>query len=291
MSSSERKRPAAEPGSFRPLRFPAADTVPAAGAAAAPPAEHAFHFPDLGGRAATSLPAGPGLKQRPGSFRPSSFVPYEPDERPAVETAEEAHQRLLAQMERSRARHEEELDRLRRETEREAERMVAEAGLQTEGIRREAAEKGYHEGLARADGRIDEQVRQLAEILRRLAVVERLVVERHERQLVDLAAAIARRVVHQELTVNDEALVAIARSVLNEIPLHGIVTLKLHPEDYEILAPRMTELQRDHERLEHVVLVPHEGIERGGLLLDTPIGQVDASLESVFAEIEAALCG
>jgi flagellar biosynthesis/type III secretory pathway protein FliH len=292
MSSSERKRLAGEAGAFRPLRYPAAGPTASDPAPADRRAENPFHFPDLGGHPASHSPAAPRLKQSLADFKPASFMPYEADGGPTDgETAAAAQQRLLALMERRRVQHEEELERLRREAEEKAAQVVADAGREAEEIRRQAAEKGYADGLERGASRIDEQVQYLAEILSRLSVVERTLVERYERQIVDLAAVIARRVVHQELTINDEALVAIARSVLAEIPLHGNVTLKLHPDDHEILAPRIAELQRDHEQLERVVLLPHEGLERGGLVLETPVGQVDASMENVFAELQAALHG
>lgn len=202
---------------------------------------------------------------------------------------ENTRRRLLDQLEAYKKQQEEELYQLRLAAEQQAQDEREQGRQDAIAIRSEAEKKGFAEGLAAGEQQVLAQVSSLAEVGSRLAALEEILLRQHEQQLIELAVAIARNIVHQELTLDPETIVAIARRTIEEMPAHGPVTLKVHPDDYVVLHERLPALQREFDHLEHFQLVASETVERGGCLLETAVGQVDASLESQFSEIKASL--
>ena len=202
---------------------------------------------------------------------------------------ENTRRRLLDQLETFKKEQENELFQLRLEAESQAEELVKQAELKALEICREAEEKGSQEGLRRGEEQVAVQVASLAEMLSGFVSLKKDLLGQYEAQLLDLAMVIARKIVHQELSQNPEVIATIAGETIREMPAKGPITLKVHPDDYQVLNDKLPALQAEFEQLEQVQLVASEGLDRGSCILETSVGQVDAGLNTKFAEIRDAL--
>ena len=202
---------------------------------------------------------------------------------------ENTRRRLLDQLETFKKAQENELLQLRLEAESQAEELVKQAELKALEICREAEEKGSQEGLSRGEEQVAVQVASLAEMLSGFVSLKKDLLGQYEAQLLDLAIVIAGKIVHQELSQNPEVMVTIARETIREMPAKGPIILKVHPDDYQVLNDKLPALQAEFEQLEQVQLVASDGLARGSCILETPVGQVDAGLNTRFAEIRDAL--
>ncbi|MEA2108548.1 MAG: FliH/SctL family protein [Pseudomonadota bacterium] len=202
---------------------------------------------------------------------------------------ENTRRRLLDQLEAFKKEQENKLYQLRLEAESQAEELVKQAEQKAAKICREAEEQGFQEGLKRGDEQVAVQVASLAEMLSVFVSLKKDLLGQYETQLLDLAMVIARKIVHQELSQNPEVMATIARETISEMPAKGPITLRVHPDDYQVLNDKLPALQAEFEQLEQVQLVAGEGLARGSCILETPVGQVDAGLNTRFAEISDAL--
>lgn len=158
-----------------------------------------------------------------------------------------------------------------------------------EAVEQEAFARGFAQG-ERAGGetaRRDTEavVRELARTLDELPALRARMIRQTERQMVQLALAVARRVVHREISLDQGLLVVIARVALERLGEGAKVTLQLNPDDYEA-----TGAVRAASPLgTNVTVVADPRVPRGGCRLDSELGTFDAGVDAQIQEIARAL--
>ena len=159
----------------------------------------------------------------------------------------------------------------------EARSMLEAAGLERERVLAEAGEAGHRAGLARA-----------AVALARAAAERDRLLQAAGDDLVRLAVAVAGTILGREVE-RDGAVEAVAAGALEAVRHRREVTLRVHPGD----APA---LRREAPRLGGLLarapaLAIHEdlAVGRGGLVVETEAGTLDARLETRIEAVEAAL--
>jgi flagellar assembly protein FliH len=156
-------------------------------------------------------------------------------------------------------------------------------------LERDAFAKGYEQGeRAGAEAgakRAEAMLRRLADTIQELAEVRRTMIRETERQMVQLAMAIARRVVRREVAIDSDLTLTMARVALERLGDSTAVTIRLHPDDFEATC-------RQREALfagSHVTVAPDSAVSRGGCLVQSDFGYVDASVDAQFQELARAL--
>jgi flagellar assembly protein FliH len=156
-------------------------------------------------------------------------------------------------------------------------------------LERDAFAKGYAQGeragVEAGNRRGDAMVRRLGETLEELASLRQTFLQQSERQLVQLALAVGRRIVRREIAADEELLMALARVALDKLGEAGQATIRLHPEDFARASARGA----DRWEAAHVTVVADAAVSRGGCLVESPFGFVDASIDAQFQELARVL--
>jgi flagellar assembly protein FliH len=152
-------------------------------------------------------------------------------------------------------------------TEPEEVRVAAQAQLAV--LEREAFAKGFEQGEragAEAAGKRGEaMLRRLAETLTELTTLRAEMIAQTERQIVELSLAVARRIVHREIALDHDLLIAIARVALDRLGESAQVTIRLHPEEYEAISgARVAEFAGSN-----VKIMPDPRTGRGGCRVES----------------------
>ena len=100
-----------------------------------------------------------------------------------------------------------------------------------------------------------------------------------EVQVVELALAIAEKVVAREARIDPSIVLNVVRSALSEV--HHTTELRIHvnPDDAPLLENRRQEML-PRSVAERSELVPDDLVERGGVLVETRIGYADSQLKT-----------
>ena len=158
-------------------------------------------------------------------------------------------------------------------------------------LEREAFAKGYEQGeragAEAAAQRAEAILRRLTQTLDELTTLRVKMIHQTERQMVQLALAVARRIVHREVSLDQDLLVAVARVALDRLGDSAQVTIRLHPEEYEATgAARVAQLTSAN-----VTVVPDARIPRGGCRVESNVGSLDAGVDAQLQEIAHSLLG
>ena len=154
---------------------------------------------------------------------------------------------------------------------------------QIEAIQQQAREEGYQAGHAEGLQKAAQENQRLAELIGSLA---QQVDEQIANELLALSLDIARQMLHQALKVNPELLLGVVREAIGTLPhFNQGAHLVLHPDDAALVRERMG------EQLTHAgwKIFEDARIERGGARFETANSQIDASLETRWQRIVAAL--
>lgn len=162
---------------------------------------------------------------------------------------------------------------------------------QLAALEREAFTKGYAQGeragLEAGGKRAEAMLRRLAQTLEELTGLRDSMVRQTERELVQLSLAIARKVLHREVTVDPELTAALAHVALERIGGTAPATVRLHPDDYAtVTAGQMTPLGG-----RQVEVLPDPSVSRGGCLVESEFGFINASVDAQVDEIARAVLG
>jgi len=191
----------------------------------------------------------------------------------------------------------------------EAGRLLEVARREAEELRQQQFRAGYQQGLeegraagfaqiraeaqqqasAEARQQIADLVNALVDALRQFDQSKRSLIAAAETGLIELAIAIARRVCRNALGLSEKIAQANAKALLELVQHAHDVELHFHPADYERLSELGAALFDQVGQSEHVRIVADETVDRGGCLLRTPDGQIDARLETQLDRIAATL--
>ncbi len=155
-------------------------------------------------------------------------------------------------------------------------------------LERDAFAKGYAAGeRAGAEAgakRAEAMLRRLAQTIEELGALRTQMVHQTERQMVQLAIAVARRVVGREIALDGDLIVAMARVALDRLGERTPATIRLHPED--LAAIGQAEWAGPHVRV-----VGDPTLSRGGCLVESEFGLIDASVDAQFEQLAQAMLG
>jgi len=149
-----------------------------------------------------------------------------------------------------------------------------------------AHQQAFQEGQAAARREYAAQTEamslQLARAVEELSGLRQRFRHEAEEDVVALAIAIARRILHRELTVAPEALLGLVKAALEKIDLREVHRVRVSRADAAMIAQHLEKMGLPRP----IEVIADPGLERGSAILDSSRGALDASVETQLAEIE-----
>jgi type III secretion protein L len=164
------------------------------------------------------------------------------------------------------------------EAEAEAARIRAGAEAERETLRARAAEAGRAEGLARA-----------AAALASVAAARDRRLAGAEREIAALAIDVARKVLGRELALDPGAVADLAAQAIAAARDRREVVLRVNPADAEVIRAAEGRLAAVLTRAPGLQVREDAAVERGGAIVETEAGRVDARVETQLAALARAL--
>jgi flagellar assembly protein FliH len=166
----------------------------------------------------------------------------------------------------------------------------AELAGQLQAARQSGYQDGYRDGLVALEAFKQSYAQQITAQMGVLAGAYRTQLEQLEHglavQVAEVAVALARQVVRSELTTRPEFVATVVQEALAvALAAAQQVTVHLHPDDHALVQAHAGEaLAARGARL-----VPDAALARGGCVVETEMGVIDASLEARWRRASAAM--
>jgi len=160
------------------------------------------------------------------------------------------------------------------------------AQLEQEIFARGFAE-GQQAGAAAMQQETGALAKKLAAALDDLVRAREQMIRHTEKQMVQLALAVARRVVHREVTVDPTAMLTMMRVALERVSDAARVTVRLNPADHQAVMAALA----DAPGSDQISMTADGRVPRGGCKVESEYGDIDAGVDAQIQEIARALLG
>ncbi|MCA9728809.1 MAG: FliH/SctL family protein [Candidatus Eisenbacteria bacterium] len=172
----------------------------------------------------------------------------------------------------------EDAERIRREAEEEAARILEEAQDRARRLEAEAKEQGYEAGNHEWSVRILE-----------LASAQQRLLDESRTQLLQLSVKLAQKILGHELQSRPESLGDLVLKAVRGLPQQGKVQVRVRPADLESLRAQKTRLLAEIGQRAELEIREDSSIELGGCIVETPVGIIDARIETQLRVLEKIL--
>ena len=146
--------------------------------------------------------------------------------------------------------------------------------------------EGEKHGFELAAKKLEPLLDSLQQGLLQLKNLRQDTYQRIEKEVVELALAIARKVICREIEVDKEVVVCVAREALTQVKDPGNIKIKLNPSDLEFINQTKYQLSELIGDIDNVTLESEDSIQSGGCVIETNLGEIDARIEKQLQAVE-----
>ena len=183
-----------------------------------------------------------------------------------------------------------EVAKIKAEAQAEAERIIAEAQAERDKIINEAKKQGYDTGYEAGyqDGQKEAErlVERMHSILDNVMKRREEILSETEYQIVELVVLMARKVVkiiseNQKTVIMNNVLQA-----LKKVKGRGDVTIRVNLADAKLTTEHIQDFIDRVEAVKGITVVEDTTVEKGGCIVETDFGAIDARISSQLTELE-----
>jgi flagellar assembly protein FliH len=160
---------------------------------------------------------------------------------------------------------------------------LAQARADAEQLRESARAEGYAAGRSEAMTALEPALAALAEAVAGVHAEQLAATERLERSAVELGLSLAEKVIAGALAVEPERVVESVRGALRGLVERERITVLVNPLDLELVRVAMDDLKASLGGIEHCVVEAERRVARGGCVVRTADGDVDAGVDTKLA--------
>lgn len=172
----------------------------------------------------------------------------------------------------------------------EAEKIIQDARLEEQKIKADAKQDGFRQGHDDGYSAGESEIERLVERLRKM--VEALMLRREEilketeQQIVELVILMTRKVVKIISETQKTAIMSNVLAALKKVKSRGNVILHVNLEDLKLASANADEFIKRVENIQGITVVEDSTVEKGGCVVETDFGAIDARISSQLSELE-----
>lgn len=160
-------------------------------------------------------------------------------------------------------------------------------------IEQEAYEKGFaqgeKDGLELGEAKAAKVLEKIEGLLEEVRRAKSDMIRENEHNITALVFEIARKVIHSQVEYDDTAVKGPIMNALMLTAEKDQVVLKVNPEDFAYVEKLRPQLSSEHRPLRSVTIHSDPTVGRGGCLLETSGGDIDASLDTQLEMIRQSI--
>jgi flagellar assembly protein FliH len=154
-------------------------------------------------------------------------------------------------------------------------------------------QKGLSEGIQQGreleKNETVQTLQAMSVIVKEMSLLKKRTLENLEAEIVQLSLAIAEKVIHLEATTNREVIRAVLKEAIKNITDRENMKIRVHPQDFHFMIEIKNDFLQSFDGIRNMTFVEDESIQRGGAIIETLCGEVDARLDQQYDEIKAAM--
>ena len=172
----------------------------------------------------------------------------------------------------------------------QAAQIVSEAQAQHDKIvseaRNEGFEQGSQEGYQKGSAEVERLIERMHKILEAVMQRREEILQDTESQIVELVILMARKVIKILSENQKNVIMANTVAALRKVKTRGEVTLRVNIEDVKLTTAHADEFIQHVENVQGITVQEDSSVEKGGCIVETDFGAIDARISSQLTELE-----
>ena len=134
-----------------------------------------------------------------------------------------------------------------------------------------------------------QSLQAMSVIVKEMAALKKNTLENLEEEIVQLSLAVAEKVIHLEATTNREVIRGVLKEAIKNIGDRENMKIRVHPQDFQFMIEIKNDFLQSFDGIRNMTFAEDESIQRGGAIIETVCGEVDARLDQQYNEVKAAM--
>ncbi|MFC0301425.1 flagellar assembly protein FliH [Virgibacillus soli] len=162
-----------------------------------------------------------------------------------------------------------------------------------ESLKRTAEELGYKDGYehGKEQSLADFQslIAQANDVVKSAQKDYVQTIEKSDEEIIAIAIRVAEKIINQQILSQPESFQPIITAAIQVIKDKSMITIHVHPEQYEIVLQQKDELLQIMEEDCKLLVLVDESLPINGCVIEHPYGEMDVSVDTQLNEIRKAL--
>lgn len=172
----------------------------------------------------------------------------------------------------------------------EAAKIIADAETEKERLERDAYDDGYtqghKDGYEKGSAEVERLIDRMHRILEAVMARREEILSDTENQIVELVILMSRKVIKILSENQKNVVMANTLAALKKVKTRGSVTLRVNLEDVKLTTENVSEFIKHVENVKGITVLEDSAVEKGGCIVETDFGAIDARISSQLSELE-----
>ena len=175
----------------------------------------------------------------------------------------------------------------------EASKIVEEAKIEQENLKKNSYSEGYtkgeEEGYNEGKAEVERLIERTHKILVGIMARREEILSETEQQIVELVILMTRKVVKIISENQKSVLMANVLQALKKVKGRGDVTIRVNLEDVKLTSEHTADFIKQVENIQGITVLEDSTIDKGGCVVETDFGAIDARIQNQLSELETAI--
>ena len=159
--------------------------------------------------------------------------------------------------------------------------------------KKEGYDTGFEEGFKKGKDAAKEEFSPFLNttqcLIEELSGFRKEMYEKVEREMMEMVITLTKKIIHFELSTRESAVQDMIRLAVQSVLNRESMVIKIHPTDKEYAESFRPELLHIFSEIKNIDFVTNSGITRGGCVIETNFGVIDARIEKLEEQIDRIL--
>jgi flagellar assembly protein FliH len=156
-------------------------------------------------------------------------------------------------------------------------------------LEQEAYEKGFaqgeKDGFELGEKKAVKIIEHIEKLFNEINTLKQDVLKENEKEILDLMFAVVEKIVCHEVRRDDTSIKEAIFNALGMAMEKSKVIFNVNPDDYDYVEKLRPNFFRQNKEIKSIVVTSDPAVSRGGCFLETPRGNIDATIESKLEKI------
>jgi flagellar assembly protein FliH len=163
-------------------------------------------------------------------------------------------------------------------------KAIQEAQNKAQQILEQAYNQGYSQGYNEAKNKLEQEyqqkIQELQEQIKNMLNLKESLVKEMEKDIVELAIKVAEKVINKKIEEEPELVSNYLIELLPKIEQAKNITIWINPNEIEYVRLSKEKFKNLVEDVENINIAPDSRIEKGGCIIETNFGKIDARIST-----------